>query len=549
MSATQILIQLLGSVALLLWGLRTVQTGINRGFGPVLRDLVQRNTDNRFKAFFVGVIVTMLVQSSTATTLITASFARSGFLSLAAGLAIILGADVGTTIVAQILSLDLSALPYVLFFAGFLLHKANLSSRWRQVGRISMGLAMMLFALRFILLSVEPVRQSVVLQDIFAALLGEPILAVAVAAIIALMTYSSLATVLLIASLVFSKAIPVDLGILLVLGANLGGTLPPILSTLQSGAVARQITAGNAIMKGLAVLVCVPFAAYIPSLLDNFGMGGARVVINFHMMFNVCVALVFLPTIGPLSRLLSHLIEDNPNEEQLAGPRILDSSLIENPVLALNAASREAINMASHVEEILRGTRTALDGAPSKEVDDLLAIDDVIDRYYEGIKLYVTTVTRQEMSDSETHRAAEILLFVTNLEHIGDISENILEMAVGKAKSGLEFSEEGWAELLELHTKVADNLNLATGVFMSNDVAVARALLEEKLLIGKMQRQMTENHMERLRNGTAESIATSSLHLDIIRDLRRVHSHITAVAYPVLEAAGALRKSRLKKRS
>lgn len=549
MSATQILIHLLGSVALLLWGLRTVQTGINRGFGSMLRDLVQRNTDNRIKAFFAGILVTILVQSSTATALITASFARSGFVTLVAGLAIILGADVGTTIVAQVLSLDLSALPYALFFVGFLVNKISTNRQGRQLGRVGMGLAMMLFALRFIVQAVEPIQQSEVLQDIFGALQGEPLLAVMVAAIIALMTYSSLATVLLIASLVFSGAIPVDLGVLLVLGANLGGTLPPVFSTLQSGVIARQITAGNAVAKGMMVLIFVPFAAYIPAWMDAINLGGPRLVVNFHMAFNVFVALTFLPLVGVLSHVLERWIIDKTPEEDVVGPRFLDSSLIENPMLALNAASREAINMASHVEDILRKTRTALDGATVKEIAEFASIDDVIDRYYEGIKIYVTTVTRQEMSDAETLRAAEVLLFVTNLEHIGDIAENILGMAASKSKAGLSFSDEGWTELLQLHSKVSDNLNLATGVFMSSDVSVARALLEEKRVIGKLQSKLTENHMERLRNGTQDSIATSSLHLDIIRDLRRVHSHITAVAYPVLEAAGVLRKSRLKKTS
>ncbi len=547
MSATQTLLNLVGSVALLLWGLRMVQTGFSRGFGAELRRIVQDNTSNRVRAFFAGLMVTLFVQSSTATALITSTFARHGLVTLTGAIAIILGADVGTTLVAQILSLDLSSMPFVLLLVGLVLHRRGKSQRTRQLGRVAIGLGLMLFALRFILAAAEPLRQSPVLADILLSLQNEPVLAVLVAGLLAWVTHSSLATVLLISSLVASGTVPPVLGITLVLGANLGGTVAPILATMDSGIVARRVTLGNAALKAIAVILWLPFVTTVAEFSARFGLSPGRVVVDFHLLFNLLLALVFLPLVGVIGAQLERFVTQPSEPGDTSGPRYLDDALIDTPMLALNAASREVINMATHVETMLRGVEDALSGTDIDMIARLSETDEVVDQYYEEIKFYVTDLTKQEMSEGETMRATEVLLFTTNLEHIADIVENILGRAERRIAENLEFSDEGKQEIAELHKRVVANLNLATGVFMTGEAAAARRLLEEKTAVSKLQHTLTHNHMERLRLGLPETIATSALHLDILRDLRRVHSHITAVAYPVLEAAGELRKSRLKK--
>ncbi len=547
MGATETLMRIIGSVALLLWGLRMVQTGISRGFGTEMRSIMQANTGNRFRAFLAGLVVTMMVQSSTATALITSTFARQGLVTLTAAIAIILGADVGTTLVAQLLSLDLSLLPYILMLVGFVMHKSADAQRYRQLGRVAMGLALMLFALRFILLSAEPLRQSIVLQEILMSLESEPLLAVLVMAVLAWITHSSLATVLLIASLMSSGAVPPMLGVYLVLGANLGGAIPPIVATLSSGIVARRVTIGNAAIKVLGIIVVMPFAALVADALMDMGIAPENLAVNVHMAFNMMLALVFLPIVGIVGAQLEKFVQEPESTDAEAGPRHLDEGLIETPVLALAAASREVLNMATYVETMLRGVSTAIETTEKAPIAQLRTCEDVIDQYYEEIKFYVTRVTKQEMTNAETLRAAEILLFTTNLEHIGDIVENLLSISEQRISEKLVFSEVGLTEIEELHARVVANLTLATGVFMSGEVSVARMLLEEKTSVNKLQYRLTQNHLERLRDGAPETITTSAMHLDTLRDLRRVNSHISAVAYPVLEQAGALRKTRLRK--
>ena len=379
MTATETLIRIIGAVALLLWGLRMVQTGINRGFGTEMRSIMQANTGNRFRAFLAGLIVTMMVQSSTATALITSTFARQGLVTLTGAIAIILGADVGTTLVAQLLSLDLSLLPYFLVLVGYVMHKSSESQRYRQLGRVAIGLSLMLFALRFILMAAEPLRQSTVLQEILLSLESEPLLAVLVMAVLAWVTHSSLATVLLIASLMSSGAVPPMLGIYLVLGANLGGSIPPIIATLSSGIIARRVTLGNAALKAIGVIFVMPFAAVIASTMADLGIKPAALAVNVHMAFNMMLALVFLPIVGVVGAQLERFVKEPETPENDTGPRYLDEALIETPVLAMSAASREVLTMATHVETMLRGVSTALETTEKAPLAVLREHEEIID--------------------------------------------------------------------------------------------------------------------------------------------------------------------------
>jgi phosphate:Na+ symporter len=183
-----------------------------------------------------------------------------------------------------------------------------------------------------------------------------------------------------------------------------------------------------------------------------------------------------------------------------------------------------------------------------KLVAEVSRMDNAVDRLDEAIKLYVTRVTRESLDERDGRRAMEIISFTINLEHIGDIiDKNLMELATKKIKHKYQFSKEGAAELTAFHQRVVENLKLAFGVFMSGDVKVARKLIEEKAALRSAELAAAESHLARLREGRPESIETTSLHLDVLRDLKRIHSHICSVAYPVLEAAGELEPSRLRR--
>ncbi len=547
MSATESLLRLIGSVSILLWGLYMVRTGITRAFGGELQSIIGKAVSNRFSAFISGVFVTLIVQSSTATALIISSFASRGVIALPAALAVMLGADVGTTIVAQILSFDLSLLPYILAVAGSIMHGKNRSSRSRQMGRAVFGLGLMLLALSLIVATSEPLRDSGMLAELFGSLRTEPLIAIMLAALLTWVAHSSLAIVLLVMSFALGGIISIDLAFMLVLGANLGGALPPIMATLNEGDLARRVTFGNAGFKLIGVILVLPFVGHIQPYLETFGENPARLVVNFHTAFNFGLAIIFLPLVHIAGRVWERLIKDSNGVQDDEQPRFLDENAINTPVLGLACATREVTHMAEIVDQMLRGVTEMLESDDYSRVEELIELNDQVDMLYDEIKGYVTRISRQEVDKPEGDRIVEILMFTTNLEHMADIAENLLGALEKRSKMDVGFSKEGLADLLTLNKRLTGNLTLAINVFMSGDVAIARQLIKDKSRVNKMQNEFVHAHMERLKEGRMDSLGTSSLHMDILRDQRRIHSHITAVAYPVLDQAGGLRKSRLKK--
>ena len=545
-SATETLLNLLGAAALLLWGTRMVRTGVTRAYGAELRRWVGAAARFRPAAFLAGLGATLAVQSSTATTLMTASFAGSGLLTLATALAVVLGADVGSTLAAQVLTFDLGATCAVLMLAGVALFMSGSSTPRRSLARIAIGLGIMLLALRLIGQASLPLRESPLLPELLAALEREPLIAVLAAALLTWLCHSSLAMVLLIVALAQAGVVGFPLALALVLGANLGGGLPALVATLPQAPEARRVALGNVLFKLVGVAVAVPLIQPAADWLLRLHPDPERLVVNAHTAFNLALALVFLPLAGPAARLVTRLVPARKPEADPLKARYLDESLLDTPQVALTNAARETLRMGDVVEAMLRDAKDALRTGNRALIDEVEKRDDVVDALHEQIKLYVTGLRREALDDDEARRCTEVITFTTNLEHIGDIiDKNLMDLALKKAKHQLRFSAEGWAEIEGLHARVLGNLQLALAVFMSDDEEVARKLLAEKVSLRALERQATEAHFERLKAGMVESVATSSLHLDVVRDLKRIHSHIVAVAYPVLERSGALAASRL----
>jgi phosphate:Na+ symporter len=415
------------------------------------------------------------------------------------------------------------------------------------MGRIAIGLGLMLLALRLIFAASEPMRDAAAIHAILNAIAGDTIFGILVAALLTWLAHSSLAVVLLIMSLTAVGIVHTPAAFVLVLGANLGGAIPAIMSSLSESVDSRRVTFGNAGFKLVGVLVAAPLVGMIAPYLALIEADPARQIVDFHMLFNLALAAVFIWLTDPVAALVTRLLPARRGaaDDEPGRARYLDRSGMDSPSVALTCATRETLHMGDIVETMLRQSMTALLTDDRKLVGDIERMDNAVDRLHEAIKLYVTEVTRVNLDEAEGRRATDIITFTTNLEHIGDIiDKNLMELAGKKIKNKRKFSADGAAELTALHRRVLDNLKLALGVFVSGDVKIARQLLDEKVAIRDAERAAAENHLARLREGRIESIDTSSLHLDVLRDLKRIHSHICAVAYPILEAAGELAPSR-----
>jgi phosphate:Na+ symporter len=546
---SMVLLDLMGGVALLLWGLHMVHSGILRAFGPDLRRLLSKALNDRFSAFAAGLGLTALLQSSTATALITSSFAAEGLVALVPALAIMLGANVGTTLIVQVLSFNITAVAPVLFIIGLLAFRHGPRSRVKDIGRVAIGLGLMLLSLHILLDTLEPAENAPSVRVLMGAITGDPVLCILIGAVVAWAAHSSVATVLLIMSLAYAHFVTPMAALALVLGANLGSAINPVFEgAKRDNPASYRLPVGNLINRIVGIVLVIPFLGPIAGHLQPWQPDLAKLTALFHIAFNVVTAVLFIGVLDALARLLTWLLPERVQAADPARPRYLDEAALETPSLALADAARETLRAGDMVETMLRNVMTAMMTNDRALVDQVSRMDNAVDGLDEAIKLYLTKLTRGSLDEREGRRAMEIISFAINLEHIGDIvDKNLSELAVKKIKRRFQFSPEGAEELSAFHRRIMDSLRMAFGVFMSGDVGEARRLLSEKAALRNAELAATDRHLERLREGRPESLETTSLHLDVLRDLKRIHSHICSVAYPVLEAAGELEAYRGEK--
>jgi phosphate:Na+ symporter len=546
MSEISVVINILGAAALLLWGLRMVGTGVTRTFGADLRRWINLGTGNRLKALLTGLVVTIALQSSTATCLMAASFAGRGLMDGAIAQSIMLGANVGTSAVAKLLTFDLGPLSALLVLVGVGLFRSG-PGRRRHLARILIGLGLMLLSLRLLDLASLPLRESARLHLVLHDLDGLPLLGLALAAGIALLAHSSIASILLILPLAAQGAFGPTFGLALILGANLGSALAPVLETGRDKAAVRRVPLGNALVRlaGCAVAFALldPIARGMLALSGD----GAMRLVDFHLAFNLALAVLFLPLVGPVAALVKRLRPDAIQPDAPGQPKYLDERALETPSVAIAAASRETLRVADLVQEMLQKALEALRANDLQAAGEIARMDDVVDALHQAVKLYLARLSNEDMDEAERGRASDIMTFAINLEHIGDIIDrNLRELAEKKIRQRLSFSPEGFDDLTALFAVTLDNLKVAMTVFVTGDLRLARRLIAEKAEIRALERRATEAHLARIGGGRRESIETSTLHLDLLRDLKRINAHIASVAYPILEQRGELVATRLR---
>jgi phosphate:Na+ symporter len=541
------LLNLLAAVALLVWGTHLVRTGVLRVFGANLRKILVQSMRNRFTAALSGIGVTALVQSSTATSLMTSSFVGQGLVTLPAALAVMRGADVGTALISVLFSADLSWLSPMFIFVGVVLFITRSATVAGRVGRVFIGLGLMLLALQLVVEATEPLFSSAAVRALLASISSDVLLEITIGAVLAIVAYSSLAVVLLVATMANSNVVPLDVALGLVLGANLGSGLLAVLTTAKSAIPVRQVTIGNLLFKALGVAIVAPFVGlwirHVQPQLPTPTHG----VVLFHLAFNIIISVGFIGLTQMVANLVTRMLPEPAPSTASLRPHHLDPSALSTPTLAISNAAREALHQADIVETMLIGVLDVIRRNDLKLAQELRQLDDTVDELYSAIKYYMTRISREALGEEESRRWTDIISFTINMEQIGDIIERVIQdVEDKKIKPQRNFSEAGMAEIVELHGRLVANLRLSMSVFLNGNVRDAQKLLEEKARFRDLERAYATTHLDRLSDRTTLSIETSSLHIDLISDLKRINSHICSIAYPILESAGALAPSRLK---
>lgn len=540
------LLNLLAAIALLVWGTHIVRTGMLRVFGENLRRILQRSFSNRFAAATAGLGVTSLVQSSTATCLIVASFVGKGLVPVGAALGAMLGADVGSALMAVVYSFDLSWVSPLLIFTGVVMFIARQDSQAGRIGRVLIGLGLITLALQLIVEATRPLTGSPAVRALLIALPNEVLLDILVGAVLTVAAYSSLAIVLLTATLAAESMVPTTVALGLVLGANVGSGILALLATSGAPAEERRLPAGNLLFKLAGAVIAIPLLPQAHALLQEFVGSITQQVVLFHLAFNCAMAALFIFLTRPVGRLVERLL---PTAAPVTGdrPHHLEKAALATPSLAISCAAREALHQADVVETMLRAIVPVMRHNDLELAERVRRMDDTVDRLYSAIKFYLTQISREALSEREGRRWTDIVSFTINMEQIGDIIERVVQdIEDKKIRKNRSFSDAGMAEICHLHERLLANLRLGMSVFLDGHVRDAQRLLEEKARFRDLEHEYAANHIARLQDNTAQSIETSSLHLDLISELKRINSHICSIAYPILESAGALMDTRLR---
>ena len=545
--AIQILIHIAGAAALLIWAVRLVRTGVERGYAAPMRIWLRHSAKNRVLAAGTGMGAAVLLQSSTAVAVLVSNFVSKGGLATATGLAILLGADVGSAIVTQLLMVRQPLLIPLLLVIGVSVFLRGEGSNTRQIGRIMIGLALIFVSLDMIRGATDPMISNPGTQAVMAYLGSDMLTAFVIGAVFAWGVHSSVAAVLLFVTLAGQSILPTPAAAAMILGANLGGGFIAFVLTYSAPLASRRMVMANLILRGGGAALTVLMVAAAPDLLTQFGGTPDRQAINLHLAFNVALALVALPFVGPITAALSYLMVEkvNPNGA-LNAASVLDTNLLDRPQRAIDCSARELLGMGQKIEQMLIAVEPLYDQWNTVTAAMITDQDKVIKQMHLDIKLYLARLGQKGMDEDLSRRLMELALISSSLDSASDaIARIMLELAKRLDTQKLQFSPQGRDEIRDFSDRVQSNVQLALNVMMNQNPAEARELVAAKEKVRKVEQKLQRSHIGRLREGLAESIETSNIHQETLRALKQVNTAFSMVGHPILLKSGDLLKSRL----
>jgi phosphate:Na+ symporter len=537
------LLSLFGGILLLLYGVNLAGEGLKGAGEKQIQGALRTLTRNRLTALLVGIIVTFLLQSSSATTVMLVSFVESGLLTLSQTLGIILGADIGTTLTVQLISFRIYDWALFIVGLGILLMFVGSRPERKSLGRGILGFGLIFLSIGLMSKALSPLRDNRLFEEILLGLGKSPLVGIIVSAAFTALIQSSAATIGIALTLSLQQLISLESAIVVILGANIGTCATAIIGSIRSQREAKQVATAHILFKVIGVLIMIPLIKPFTSLVELSAETLPRQIANAHTFFNLGIGILFLPFTGPLERIVRRLTpaEEEAEEEEKFRPKYLNPNMLKEPGLALAQATRETIRMSEIVQDMLCLSQKAFAENDLALIEKIENTDDKVDILDSSIRLYLTQLIRSVMNEDDAYRQMEILSVVSNLESIGDvIDKNLMELAKKKVKKEVEFSKQGWDEIQDFHAKVVENLELALSAFASRDLSLAQKVVRHKASLREIGQTYYENHILRLQQGLTESIETSSIHLDVLTNLRRINSFVTSIVFPLITKPPAM---------
>ena len=550
MAIVEFLLNLSGAVFLLLFAVRQVRNGIERAHGASFERIIT-NQENLVGASSSGLILAAILQSSAAVGLLVAGFASSGYIGFPVALATILGADLGSALIIQVLSFRLDWLvPMLLTLGGWFFIKTS-SNRFRQYGRILLGMAFILISLQLLRQAVVPIRHSDFLPAIATYLASDFVTAYLIGASLAFVMHSSVATILMCVTLVQVGSIPFEAGLSLLLGANFGSAMIPVSLSRGLELSSRRSVFANLFLRGVWSLLILFAINMLPELWGSYTIGaGAQTLITTHICFNVSLLVLSLPICRALEPLFERFLPDTKHADMADRSDVYQSCLnpenLDKPQQAISNIKRELLHLLQLIDDMFTPSLNLNQQGIKEDIQAVQNMDKDVNACFDNIRDFVSNIPKEAYSKAEMKQARGLLEFAIRLQAASDVvASHICELASEAQRENSVFSQDGLAELTHLHERIASNLDLVNSVLISDDLESARLLSLEKSEIKRLERKSRKRHLKRLHDGLVESILSSNAHLELLRAFREFNSHICAVAYPILHKHGQLLETRL----
>ena len=533
-----LILNLVAAAILLIWSVKLVQSGIERAYGSRIRRALQQADSRRVKSATFGLMLAILLQSSTAVAVLTASFASTGLIAPSVGIAAVLGADLGSALVVQILSFNLSWLIPIFLIAGGIGFFKGKTPRAKQTGRVLVGIALILISLTMLGEATQPLQQNTFVPLAVDYLKTDPVTAFMIGGVFTWLIHSSIAALLLIVAFLAQGIIPFDVAVALVLGANVGGALIAVILTREADKAARLVTVGNLCLRG-TVAILLLIALQIWPMPEKFVEdANVHYLVGFHVGLNLALVVLGLPLVGRVERILDKLISPDRSATNAVGANrqsVLENEKIHIPTHALTSTTRELLYLSELVQKMFEPVMELFEKWDKSLIDDLQALEVEVNSVHKRVKNYVTEVIRHNLTEEELRRSHELVMYADNMEAAGDvIVKNLFKLTATQNKKSLIFSDKGREELTTLHDRILVNMQLAMNVLLSSDLESARQLVREKGAVGKMVLESHRNHLDRLRDGDSASLRSSNTHIETLRALRQVNSAFSSIAYSLI---------------
>ena len=538
-----IVVELFGGLALFLFGLDQMSGGLKSAAGARMKDILSRFTSNRFKAVVTGCVVTAVIQSSSVTTVLVVGFVSAGVMSLAQSVGIIMGANIGTTITAQIIAFKVTQYAMALIAIGFFLLFASKRDQLKQIGSMAMGIGLIFFGMGIMSDAMYPLRGYEPFVS-FMQRMEDPLLAILVATVFTALVQSSAATIGIVIALASQGVMSLESGIALILGANVGTCITAVLAAIGKNREVVRVAAVHVLFNVIGVLIwfgLIPWLAHFARALSPHleGLEGAaklaaeapRQIVNAHTVFNLANTLLLLPFTGLLAKLVVFLFPRG-REKSFAISRFLSSEALAVPALAIHNARLETARLGEVVLDMLKQVPEALNARTARPIDEIEIADDDADALQGQILLYMGSIRKLELSDGESREFQNLMIAIDALERVGDvISNDMTEICRKKLYAGMETSSSMQEMLGKLHVTLVDCLVDLVEALRGDESGATRRILAQKAEVHRLINEVFLHQERRASELSAETLALFRVEMDFVEKQRRIYSLIKRMAH------------------